>query len=156
MVCLTTTGGLTMPKIERDVGYDLFELEKEISILLAGYAAEKLLIAHDEITYGSGTGDDSDLAKATQVAFDIEAKYGLGDCGLMRLPDALVAARFHDPLVQAAVQRRLNRCLEQAESVLRHNKNAALAIAEALHEHGYLDEATIGTLLASHGLLPAA
>ncbi|MRG57436.1 ATP-dependent Zn protease [Phyllobacterium sp. SYP-B3895] len=52
------------------------DLEAELACILAGRAAEDVIIG--SISAGSGGSADSDLAKATKLAFTLECSFGFG------------------------------------------------------------------------------
>jgi ATP-dependent Zn protease len=83
MVWLSETGGLTSGEMNLGNDVTLRGMENIITTLLGGRAAEKLLLGVMEVTIGAGLGDNSDLMRATQIAFDIETRFGLGQAGLV-------------------------------------------------------------------------
>lgn len=151
---LTESGGRTISDVAIDNHSTLRGLENEITTSLSGRAAEKVVLGSDQVTVGAGSGEGSDLAIATQLAFDIEARYGLGECGLLRLPEATTAGRRHDRDIQAAINRRIDRCLQKAEALVHQHRAAVQSIANALDRNGHLDRIAIAELLQGHGLAP--
>ncbi|MEH2468777.1 cell division protease FtsH [Nitrobacteraceae bacterium AZCC 2161] len=151
-VWLTDSGGRTIADVDLSSSVTLPGLDREITILLAGRAAEKIVFGACEVTTGAGSGDQSDLVRATQIAFDIEVRFGLGECGLVRLPDSSVEARFLDPLVQAAIGRRLENCLKKAETIIEQHLEAVQSVALNLGRQGYLDRAAIDEILQKNGV----
>jgi cell division protease FtsH len=152
VVWLTDRGGRTVVDFDPSSSVTLHGLEDEITTLLGGRAAERIVIGLGGVTTGAGSGDQSDLVRATQIAFDIEARFGLGECGLIRLPDSTIGARMHDHDVQAAIGRRLEKCLLKAEAIVRQHRGAISKIADSLDAHGYLERETLHQLLLDHGL----
>lgn len=153
-VWLTESGGLTSGEMNSGANLTLHGLQNILTTILAGRAAEKLLLGAPEITIGSGLGDDSDLTRATQIAFDLEFRFGLGSSGLVQLPEASREMFFLDQTMMAAVQNRLNTCYLQAESIVQARRPAVLAIASALASRGYLDRSAIREILRRHHLNP--
>jgi Cdc6-like AAA superfamily ATPase len=131
-------------------------LEALIAMLLAGRAAELELLPKDEVGVGAGCGEGSDFARATQIAVDIETRFGFGAFGVVHLPQKIADAVLHDPVVIELVKQRLDLCLARAREIVSTNRQCVFAIADALAEHGYLDRKSIEDLLAKHPLrLPA-
>ncbi|RWM04318.1 MAG: AAA family ATPase [Mesorhizobium sp.] len=116
-------------------------------MLLAGRAAEELVLGSPSA--GSGGMLGSDLARATELAKDIELRFGLGELGPVFLPDGL-----HEPLtlvpgLLGAVKKRLDGALTDARGLLEENWAALDAVADALDRSGYLSAAEISDLVAT-------
>ncbi|WP_292387585.1 AAA family ATPase [Mesorhizobium sp.] len=114
-------------------------------MLLAGRAAEELLLGSPSA--GAGGMPGSDLARATELAKDIELRFGLGELGPVFLPDGL-----HDPLtlvpgLLGAVKKRLDGALADARDLLEEKRAALDAVALALDRSGYLSAAEIAELV---------
>jgi hypothetical protein len=121
------------------------DIEQYLVSMLAGRAAEE--IACGITTAGAGGGPGSDLARATRVAMRLETVYGLGASGLAHMPgepDHLLLMR---PDLLAAVQASLDQAYGRAKELLKANRSALDALANALFERGYLDAAEIETVL---------
>lgn len=145
-------GGRTSVYVPPEHLTTLNGLENEITTLLSGRTAEMLLLGDGETTSGAGGGDDSDLARATKTAFDIEIRFGFGESGLLRLPENAIAALMLDRTVQAAVKRRLNTCQERAERLIQLHRTAIRTIADTLEQHGYIDRVAISAILKRNGI----
>ncbi|WP_245444130.1 hypothetical protein [Microvirga sp. KLBC 81] len=97
----------------------------EVTGLLAGLAAEEIVLG----TRGDGSGgsDGSDLQRATALATALEASLGLGD-GLAYLSpndDAELLRRLRaDPSLRSAVERTLSECLGRARAMLGARRSA--------------------------------
>ena len=121
-------------------------LEKYLVALLAGRAAEQLVFG--EATAGAGGSENSDLARATQLATRIETAYGLGSLGLVCIPgetgdrDLLLFADL-----RAVVGRTIDRAYTAALELLGQNRGALDALAAALFAAGYLDRTEIAAVL---------
>ena len=121
-------------------------LEKCLIALLAGRAAEQLVFG--EATAGAGGSENSDLARATQLATRLETNYGLGSLGLVCIPgetgdrDLLL---FGD--LRSVVGRTIDRAYTAALELLGQNRRALDALAAALFTAGYLDRAEIAAVL---------
>ncbi|RWL85662.1 MAG: AAA family ATPase [Mesorhizobium sp.] len=116
-------------------------------MLLAGRAAEELVLGSPSA--GAGGMPGSDLARATELAKDVELRFGLGELGPVFLPDGL-----HEPLtlvpgLLGAVKKRLDGALTDARGLLEENWAALDAVADALDRSGYLSAAEISDLVAT-------
>ncbi len=121
-------------------------LEQLIVALLAGRAAEHLVFG--EATAGAGGSENSDLARATQLATRLETVYGLGSLGLVCIPgetgerDLLL---FGD--LRSVVGRTIDRAYAAALDLLGQNRHTLDALAAALFTAGYLDRTEIAAVL---------
>jgi DNA polymerase III delta prime subunit len=121
-------------------------LEKYLVALLAGRAAEQLVFG--EATAGAGGSENSDLARATQLATRLETAFGLGSLGLVCIPgetgdrDLLL---FGD--LRSVVGRTIDRAYTAALELLGQNRRALDALAAALFTAGHLDRADIEAVL---------
>ena len=102
--------------------------QARLTTLLAGYAAERLVFG--EASSGAGNGPASDLARATDLARRMLFEWGMGET-LTHLPASGAILRPGDA-VDRAVQDVLGKCLEQAEGILRQNRDRLNAVAEVL------------------------
>lgn len=150
-------GGTTSIRLKLEHSQTRHGLESLIAVLLGGRAAEELLLAPDAITVGAGGGEDSDLGRATRLAVELETRLGLGDFGLVHVPERSAELMImRDETLIAAVRRRLDRCHDRARAIVAANRTAAEAVAAALEARGYLDQRQIDALLARHPVrLPA-
>lgn len=144
--------GQTTIKLKLESGQTRRGLESFIMMLLAGRAAEELVFGADEVSPGAGGSENSDLARATRLAIDMEIRLGLGDLGIVYVPEHASELILHDAEVFAIVKRRLDRCLDEARRILAENKEALLTVADELDARGYLDRAEIDAVLAHHPL----
>ena len=121
-------------------------LEKYLVALLAGRAAEQLVFG--EATAGAGGSENSDLARATQLATRLETAYGLGSLGLVCIPgdtgdrDLLLFAELRS-VVGCTIDRAYTAALE----LLGQSRRALDALAAALFAAGYLDRGEIAAVL---------
>ncbi|MGY6704640.1 AAA family ATPase [Roseinatronobacter sp.] len=143
---LTTDGGrasMTRPaiKMQRD------DLNREIACLLAGRAAEKLILG--QASGGAGGGSDSDLARATATAAAMEYAWGLGDrATLWRAPpDTAIDRLFLDPHTTARVQARLDAADATATQILTRNRALLEEMADALMKRQLLSGPELAALL---------
>ncbi|WP_425645725.1 ATP-dependent Zn protease [Agrobacterium leguminum] len=123
--------------------------ENMLTMLMAGRAAEHLVLKR--VSSGSGGTDDSDLARATRFAFDMERVLGFGsehpllyrphrDPGAVLDRDAELANRVHGRLVAA---------LDRAVAILRRSRPTFHALAKTLFEAQAMDETAVLKILTS-------
>ncbi|ANL39279.1 ATP-dependent Zn protease [Rhizobium phaseoli] len=121
--------------------------ENVLTVLMAGRAAENLVLKR--VSSSSGGGDDSDLARATRIAFDMERTLGFGtehpllyrphrDPGTILDRDAELAARVHA---------RLEAALDRAAAILRRRRPTFHALAKALFDAQAMDENAVLQIL---------
>lgn len=149
-VSIHDAGGATTVTLRPECENTLGGLESFITMLLAGRAAEAAFFPPSEVTVGAGVSDDSDFARATRIATDIEMRFGYGVFGIVRLPERILELCLHDAQVIAPVKRRLDTGFAQARAIVAANKRPLLALAHALGDRGYLDKLEIETLLEHH------
>jgi cell division protease FtsH len=129
------------------------ELEQKIAVLMGGRAAEKLVFG----VLSTGAADD--LAKATDMAHDMAARYGMDEglgyvafesqrTHMLDLPDGLLPATA--PISQAtqqriddAVRRTVMDGFDRATVILQINRDVLERGARALLDKETLDEAEI-------------
>lgn len=121
--------------------------ENMLTMLMAGRAAEQLMLKR--VSSGSGGAGDSDLARATRLAFDMERTLGFGaehpllyrphrDPGAVLGRDRELAARVHG---------RLEAALERAATILRRRRPTFHALAKALFDAQAMDENAVLEIL---------
>lgn len=121
--------------------------ENMLTMLMAGRAAEKLVLKR--ISSGSGGSDDSDLARATRVAFDMERTLGLGtEHPLLYRPHRDPATVLdRDPELAARIHGMLEVALDRAAVILRRRRPTFYALAKALFEAQAMDETAVLQIL---------
>ena len=94
------------------------DLEAELTCILAGRAAEEVIIG--SISAGSGGTADSDLAKATTLAFTLECCFGFGKHQPLLFFDKDVEASILGlrPMLAAAVHERLVDAYARARDII--------------------------------------
>lgn len=119
---------------EREPGGDVTKdsLMAEIAVLLAGTAAEELLIGSRGV--GAGGPGTSDLVMATNIAKRIEAVYGLGT--MLRAVDQSELMHGDSDRHGLAVERILRACMSEASAILGAEKPTLLATARVLSATG--------------------
>lgn len=137
------------------------DMSRQLHVLLAGRAAESLLLGPDRVTAGAGLGPDSDLARATELVVRMETNYGFSASG------ALVWTTGRDPkygpfdrlLLDQELQRAVNaRLLEAYDAVvatLKRHEAGLRALQAALLNERELDGPQVRALMASTTLDPS-
>lgn len=118
------------------------QLEKRLQMLLAGRAAEEVILG--EVSGGAGGSPGSDLARATELALQAIGSWGLGRSlrwrgRSERLPSAL----------DAAVDALLSAAYVAALALVRTHRAAVEALAVQLRERGELSGQEVETVLAA-------
>jgi ATP-dependent Zn protease len=123
-------------------------IEKYLVVPLAGRASEEPVFGGG--TAGAGGLPNSDLARATRLATELEKSFGLGSYGLMCVGDE--RARAHDLLLfehlRTAVRRSLDQAYATALELLAKHRHTLDALADAMFKGGYLDRNEIEAVLA--------
>ena len=136
---------------ETDVSVHLLQTETymkaELVALLAGHAAEEVILGDRSVGAGSGLG--SDLARATDLAVKIEATFGLGG-GLMRLIDSnqiSTKIEIRDPRLQARVEMQLAAAYHTAKDMLAARRSGVERLAGELVQRGTLTGRDVTSLI---------
>jgi len=127
--------------------------ENMLTMLMAGRAAEQLMLKR--VSSGSGGSDDSDMARATRLAFDVERTLGFGaEHPLLYRPHRDPGAVLdRDPELAARVHGRLEAALERAAVILRQRRPTFHALTKALFEAQAMDEDAVLQILANGDLM---
>ena len=112
----------------------LARLQDEMAVLLAGRAAERLVLG--EASIGSGMLATSDLGRATCLACAIEARCGMGQFGSVYIETANDFASI--PELLPAVRKQLDQAEARAAGILTDRMAALRAVAGELERRGYL------------------
>lgn len=120
----------------------LARMQNEIAVLLAGRAAEQLLLGN--VSVGSGLIETSDLGRATGIACAIQARCGMGQYGAVYLGTVDLS---RSPDLRMAVQEALDQAEAQCTAVLSQQIAALHAVAGALEAKGYLSKDEIHRLI---------
>ncbi|NRP21395.1 ATP-dependent zinc metalloprotease FtsH [Ensifer adhaerens] len=128
--------------------------ENMLTVLMAGRAAEKLVLKR--VSSGSAGADESDLARATRVAFDMERTLGFGtEHPLLYRPHRDPGAVFdRDPELADRVHARLEVALDRAAAILRRRRPTFNALAKALFDAQAMDEKAVMHILKDDDLPP--
>lgn len=125
---VTANGGMILrqPHMHHSLVGDI---EAEITYSLAGRAAERLIFG--EVSTGAGGQQNSDLAKATRSALEIETTYGLGTLGPVwhARPGDVHLTNAH---IRDRVRQRIERAEKRAGVILGQNRDALEALAREL------------------------
>lgn len=128
----------------------LAALEAELTILLAGRAAEFVVLGC--VSAGSGGGAQSDLARATELAKAMDSALGLGRSGLVWTdPDKLCIMR--DKRLRHAVQKRLVKAETAAITLIGKNTDQFERVAKSLLARRSLDHHALAQLF---GIAPTS
>ncbi len=123
--------------------------ENMLTMLMAGRAAEQLVLKR--VSSGSGGTDDSDLARATRLAFDMERTLGFGtEHPLLYRPHREPGAVFdREPELAARVHARLEAAVDRAAAILRRRRPTFHALAKALFDAQAMDEGAVLEILTA-------
>lgn len=138
------------------------ELENKIAVLLGGRAAEHLVFGH----FSTGAADD--LAKATDIARSMAARYGMvPDLGSVSYdadrttflgqngPSTYFERRYSEETaaqLDKAVKQIIANVFERTEAILNSRRDELDKTAKALLERETLDSATLRSMIASAGI----
>jgi hypothetical protein len=133
----------------RPSGLHIEELEADIAGLLAGRAAERLMLGRP--SGGAGGQEDSDIAEATRRAVAIELSLGLGESGPLwhGSPERGIERLRFDRALQARVRARLDAAEDHATTVLIENRSLLTSMATELARSGALSGDLLQTFLDS-------
>ena len=125
--------------------------EKMLTMIMAGRAAEALVLKH--ISAGCGGADDSDLARATRMAFDMERSLGFGaEYPLLYRPHrSPVDVLDRDPELAARIHGRVETALRQATTILGERRDVFDTLTKALVHSQALDGTVVMRILDSAG-----
>lgn len=130
-VLITPEGGETHRAEAPDEGC-LADHQAELTVLLAGRAAERLVLG--EVSAGAGGAPASDLARATRLALLIETQSGLGITGPV-WSDAPAAIALRDPAIHQRVRQRLEAAEQSATAILSAHRDLLQRMAGHLQQH---------------------
>ncbi|TCT27560.1 AAA family ATPase, partial [Martelella mediterranea] len=143
-IMLNPLGGETVTQNRRNQSL-LRDVHAGIACLMAGRAAERLVLG--EISAGAGGSRQSDLARATNMALQIDQQLGLGAYGPVYRGDADGLA-LHDPAQRQRVQQRLEQAEALAAEILQKHKLQLEHMAKALVSERELIDPQLSKLLA--------
>ncbi len=121
-----------------NVGYRTVQTYRDrIAVLLAGIAAEQVLLG--AVSDGAGAGPNSDLAQATRIATVLHSGMGMGNRlrhSLAKSDRDLETLRLHDAGVAIWVDDVLRIEFERAKHIIRSQLKLVEAIADELEAKG--------------------
>ncbi len=120
------------------------EFEAELTILLAGRAAERLVFG--SISAGAGGGENSDLAVASELHLRFDREFGLGINGNAWLGPAAMQRLGPDDATRLRV--RLDRFERRARALLEPHRDLLERLAAHLVDRRDLGEADLRPWLA--------
>lgn len=139
-------GGTTTVDLEFNGASLTKDVERQIDVLLAGRAAEVLLLG--EAAVGSGLGPTSDLIRATQLAVMLETEAGAGEMGLVSVRGSDMEV-LRNPLLFGAVRKRLADAATRVSTLLSSHRSSLVALSEQLERRGYLAPDEIELIVSS-------
>lgn len=113
------------------------DVTNKIVLLLAGRAAEELILGSPST--GAGGGPQSDLARASELALRLELCWGLTDQGIFYHADPEQAMKVATPEVRARANDRLREAMARAARLLRGDRGMLEALAERLVQERTLE-----------------
>ena len=153
-MALSGSGG----SVERDCVSDdqtRDAFDAELACILAGRAAERLMLG--SVSAGAGGAADSDLARASAAACAMELSFGLGQCPVwITTPDRAIFRLPDDAALKRVVEARLLAAEATALDILRDRQGTLTALAKALLSRGFLDADMIGAILQPGGAKTAS
>ena len=135
--------GLVMRLPERDrVSVPKSKLLADLDVLMAGRAAEEIVLGAENVTSGA----ESDIAEATRIARQMVAKWGMSpEIGMVRAADADGEL---PPAVEAEVKKNIDLAYSRAKDLLVSNRRALDAMAQALLVQNTLDGQEVRAIAA--------
>ena len=123
---------------EKRLSMTLGQAEARLVVLLAGLAAEQVLLG------GHTSGVSTDLIDATNLAASAHVLWGMGERGLraMSVGDAAT-----DPVVLDAVDAILRAAHARAVALVTESREAVIRLAERLQAERYLDGAEVRAIV---------
>ncbi|MBZ9892976.1 AAA family ATPase [Mesorhizobium sp. BR1-1-6] len=118
-----------------------------MTVLLAGRAAEELVLGNPSA--GAGGSQGSDLSRATDLAKDMELRLGFGDLGPVFLPEGAHDTLVTMPGLLGSVRTRLDRAMSDAKELLGRNRATLDEVADRLARSGYLSAAEVAELVGN-------
>ncbi|MDB5555362.1 MAG: ATPase, central region, partial [Rhizobium sp.] len=130
-------------------------IEDRVIVLLAGRAAEHVLLKGVSDGAGGDSDGSGDLSRATSLVAMMNASFGMGStiAYLGDRRDAMVAVRT-DPAFRTRVESELKSLQKRADNAIRKHRLAVVAIAEALQDRRHLSGETVRTIFDEYAILP--
>ena len=122
---------------EGHVSLTLSDAEAQMTVLLAGLAAEQLILGDH------ASGVSRDLRQATELAMTCHARWGMGVLGFRSADDEGLS----DPAILAAVDAILVAAHARARALVTESREAVLRLAGRLQQDRYLDAAEVRAIV---------
>ena len=140
-LAVNVAGGITVVERGAANAQTVADIKRLLAYTLAGRAGEELVFG--AACAGSGGGEHSDLALATELAVAIEATYGLGSQGPLWYVADNQTELLRVPEIRAAARRTLEQAQAQARRLLQDHRPCLDRLAETLLRKGFLDREEI-------------
>jgi cell division protease FtsH len=144
----SSSGGGAYYELERVAYRTAQTYRNQVLVLLAGIAAEDVMLG--AVSDGAGVGEGSDLAQATKIATMLQTGLGMGD----RLRHSLASdyhelekLRTFDEAVGKWVDEVLSAELARAKQLIRENKKLVSQIANELEANGKITAAQVTAMI---------
>lgn len=146
----TEAGGFNMLRYNNRLGDVREQYDNLLAMLMAGRAAEVLVLG--DASGGSGGADESDLARATRMALDMETTLGFGTDPLVYRHHAdATSAIAGDATLRQAIQRRLQVAFGFATETLMQKRAAFDALSYELFALQAMDGKAVTAILDGSG-----
>lgn len=125
-------GGYTLSTPSNDEIITKTRIKNQLSVLLAGRAAEEIFLGNENVTVGSS----NDIEKSTSLAVDYIAKYGMDDeVGILNF--GVLSEKLNIPLssLEIYVKKLIDELYAEVLSIIKNNKGAVEHIANKLMEN---------------------
>lgn len=124
-------------------------LIQRIKVLVAGYAAEKLVFGEDNLT----TGSNRDLETVTELALNMIKKYGMNGIPLQfsSIDFRVSDSRLDDVGLDEITKKLVTNCLSDVEKILKDNMILLLRIGKYLTNHSKIDTKKIKSMVKKYG-----
>lgn len=145
----TTGGGVLSDRAEMDLATS-DDIDQMLVMLLAGRAAEEVILG--TVSSGAGGGTESDIAKATLMATAAVTALGLGSGNTpiwsgMPTPESIDLLLIRRPDIARQVEDRLDRAYAAAKGLISGNADAVLGIVDRLTEVEIMSGEEVAALL---------
>ena len=126
------------------------DIEKDVVVVLAGRAAEKVFLGNASV--GAGGEGNSDLAVATGTLASMYMSYGyMTDCPIWRCePNHAISMLAVDQALREKVNQHLVRLSNEAEALVTQKETLVRAFAEELTRQRRLSKREINMIVAGH------
>ncbi|MDF2676919.1 MAG: ftsH1 [Bacillota bacterium] len=124
-------GGYTLSTPSNEEIITKTRIKNQLSVLLAGRAAEEIFLGNDNVTIGA----QNDIERSTSLAIDYIAKYGMDDeVGLLNF--GILAEKLNIPLssLESYVKKLIDELYSDVMHIIKNNKDKVEQIANLLME----------------------